>query len=77
MKYQRSLFSWWIPVLVINWCALAIPPPDFATRDLPLVLEHLNIQDIERQGIISALLSDYENSYRTAVDQLHTCVETV
>lgn len=72
MKYQRRLFSWWIPVLVINWCALAIPPPDFATRDLPLILEQLNIQDAERQGIISDLLSDYENSYRTAVDRLRS-----
>jgi hypothetical protein len=39
-------------------------PPDYATRDLSVILETLGITDTDRQQILHELLADYDASYR-------------
>ena len=79
IKYQRQLFSCWIVVVAINWCALAMPPPDFATHDLPLILEHLKIQNAERQRVISIQAVLYQPCQTSAVlrDRFASAIQLV
>ena len=45
-------------------------PPNYATRDLPVILEALGISDPDRQQILQELFADYDMSYRDLVGSL-------
>ncbi|MEE2907538.1 MAG: hypothetical protein VX527_06850, partial [Planctomycetota bacterium] len=48
--------------------------PDFMTRDAPLVIEDLNLDDTQR-AIVAQLFEDYDDNFRTLVDTLRAETE--